>query len=319
MMNLKTVTIGLVAGLACTIFIALAGRMGVSGVPLMLASAVPIYFAALSWGTQAGMASSLIAIFATASLANPQFAVIIGFILTIPASIIGHQANLAQESDVNGELEWYPVSNLLFNLSAILTIGLIFTGYIIGYDDETLTLAITEFLKQFFLQNPPAKPLSDQEIADIAQSVVKILPFSLASVWLIAHTLNIKIAALLSRGFNLAPRPPEDIAATITLPRYALAIMLVGLVLSVILSGGLQHISAIVAGIFVTAFSIIGLGAFHLKMRSMSGGLGILIFTYVMIIIFYLPLLIFAVGGVLRTLNTKSTNNQTPSQSPPGN
>ena len=115
-MDFKTLSIAVAAGVASVLAVYSALFAGAAAIPLLALAALPIYISALAWGTFAGAAASVTAIVASALIISPQAAIIIGLGLTIPASIIGHQANLAQE-DENGNLEWYPLSQILFNFA----------------------------------------------------------------------------------------------------------------------------------------------------------------------------------------------------------
>jgi len=114
-MTPKLIAISIIAGLAASFCMVAAQSLGVIGGILLLFASLPIYFTAVSYGTHAGVASSIITIVITASIAPASTAIIAGLLFTIPASIIGHQTNLAQPHE-DGTMEWYPLSKLFFNL-----------------------------------------------------------------------------------------------------------------------------------------------------------------------------------------------------------
>ncbi len=307
-MNSKTLLIAVVAGIASAVMAIAAAGLGVAGVPLFLAASLPIYFSALSWGTIAGMAASIVAIIVASTLVGPQAAIIVGLAHTIPASILGHQANLAQPSENGGGMVWYPVSNLLFNLTILIAIGLVIAGFLIGYSEVSLTPAMSEALKEVFRLNPPPVPLSDAEIEAAARKSFSILPFIFSGIWLVVHVLNCHVAGMISRASGFLPRPADDIPLNAGLPKYSLAVFLVALMLSVLLSGVAQQIAATFAGALMMAFALVGLAAFHLRLRGNSGGLPILVLSYLLIVVFYFPLILFAVGGIMRVSTNNSKN-----------
>ena len=212
-MNMKTIIVGLMAGITSALMIIAGSRLGTAGLPLVMAGALPVYVAALSWGTTAGMAASILAIVVTSTLGSPQIAIMIGLLFTIPASVAGHQVNLAQENEA-GEVEWYPLSNVLFNMSAILTVALITAGYMTGIGGDKLLLAIDEIARQLAKTSPQAAQLSNAELTQIAKTTFKLLPFIFAGGWLVTHVLNLYVGSMISRAIGLMPRPAENIAET---------------------------------------------------------------------------------------------------------
>lgn len=311
-MDFKTITIAIVAGVAAALAVAAAMQMGPLGVPLLIAGAFPVYLATLSWGTSAGVVASVTAIFVTAGLISTPAAVSMGLLFSIPASVIGHQANLAQQND-QGTLEWYPLSNLFFNLCTVLVIGILATGYFVGYDAEVLTPNMTEAVGDALRNNSANTNLGEADIQTITAMMLRLLPFMFSGMWLIAHLLNLYLATWVARSSGMMPRPRDDIPANAGLPAYAVAFAVASVVLAVLLEGAGQQIAGVVAGIFIMAFALIGLANLHLKARGNPAGLNLLIVCYAIIIFFYLPLLLFSVGGILRVLT--NTNPNTP---PPG-
>lgn len=307
-MNLKMLLIALAAGCASALMSAASAAMGVAGVPLFLAASLPVYVAALSWGTKAGMAASISAILVAAVFAGPEFAVVVGLAHTIPASIIGHQANLAQPSENGGGMVWYPISRLLLNLSLLVPTGLVLIGMFAGYSSQAAAPAMVEGMRELLQINPPPVPLSDAELKAAAQKMVGIFPFFFSGMWLVVHILNCCVAGKLARMSGLVARPVDDIPATANLPKIALVVFLVALLLAVLLSGSAQQIAATFAGSLMMALSMVGLAALHLRLRGNSGGIGILSLSYFLIVMFYFPLILFAVGGIMRISNNNSNN-----------
>ncbi|MEM9279186.1 MAG: hypothetical protein AAGA76_11485 [Pseudomonadota bacterium] len=306
-MNVKTLGIAVAAGIACVLAIYSALHAGAAGFPLLMLGALPVYIVALGWGTHAGVAASVMAILASATLVSPQAAVAIGLSLTIPASIIGHQANLAQETG-DGQMEWYPLSQLLFNLALIISIVLVIMGYMMDYNSYSQSPEISNAVKDFLRQNPPPTPLTDEEVAQLTQSVFRLLPFMFSGIWLIVHVMNLQLAALVCRGSGILPRPKDNIPATIDMPKAGLLFLVGSLLAIIVLDGPLQSAAAVFTGVFLMAYALVGLAATHQQARNNPATYIFLILSYIIIVLFFAPLFLFAIGGVLRTFSNSKTS-----------
>ncbi len=304
-MNMKIIPIAIVAGIACALAILASITMGAPGMLLLLAGPFPIYVATLAWGTHAGVASSIMAIIVASTLISPPAAIIVGLLFSIPASIIGHQANLAQQEE-DGSMEWYPLPRLLFNLCIVLIIGLVAAGFFLGFNEQDVLPQMSEALRQLLSQNPPPVPMTDAEIDNAAKTFFSVLPFVFSGFWLAAHAINLHLAAATCRMSGLMPRPRDDIAETISLPRIAVAALLFGLLGSVVTAGPLQHIAGAIGGTFIMGFAFVGLGMLHRFARGNATGVVLLVASYVLIILFYFPLILFAMMGISRVMSNAS-------------
>ncbi len=307
-MNLKTYLIPAVAGIACVLVIAASQRAGVAGIPLLLLAPLPIYVAALGWGTQGAILACVVASVTAFVAVSPGLAALVAFAFAVPAAFIGHQANLAQQTD-DGQIEWFPLSQLLFNLALALSIGIVLVGLVAGYNIETLTPPFTDAFREMFKVNPPPVPLSDEELTQLVQRTLNLMPFIATSVWVIVHVVNLHLSAKICRASGRLPRPKDDIGESAAMPSIGLAIMLAALVGAVMLSGAAQMIAGVFAGAFITAFALVGLASIHVRARNSAAGFVFLMLTYALILFFYFPLFLYAIGGVIRTLNP---NTNTP-------
>lgn len=308
-MNTKAIGIAFVAGCACVFCIASVRTAGLAAVPFLFLASVPIYAAALSFGTIASIAASGFSILIAAILLSAEAAVFLGLAYTIPASLIGHQANLAQQNQ-DGGLEWYPLNRLFLNLCLAVGIGVISLGFLNPFNEETLLPVAREALEEVFRQNPSPTPISQAEVEQIAKSVLGLLPFMFASMWLIVHVINAHLAAMICRATGSLPRPKDNLPKQITLPVSAVIMMSFSLLACLLFSGTLLVFAKIFAGIFLTAFALIGLAGIHQFARTSDGGKIILVACYILIFLFFLPLFLLSIGGVIRSLNPNQNNPQ---------
>lgn len=306
-MNLKTLAIAIVAGLACVLLISAAGTAGTGALFLMLVAPMPIYMAAFGWGTSAAVVASLTAIIGTGIAVSPNSAVVTGLMFSIPASIIGHQANLAQ-SDDTGKLEWFPLPQLFFNLCFVVAACFAAMLIYFGYDDTKAAAlpVLSEAIGQITEQNPVFDQFNEEDIANLKVSTFNMMPFWISGLWLIIHCLNITFSAFLCRLSGLMPRPRDDIAAGVRLPVAAIGILFVALLIAFLTAGKLQYYSGAFLGTFLTAFSLVGLAMLHERARSSGAHFFLLMLSYALILFIYLPMFVFAGAGILRTF--KQTN-----------
>lgn len=306
-MTPKIIAISIIAGLASSFCMIAAQSLGVAGALLLLLASTPIYFAAVSYGTHAGLASSIITIVVTGSIASPTTAIVAGLVFSIPASIIGHQANLAQPRE-DGRMEWYPLPKLFFNLCIWLIIGCLAAAFIGGSASEAnggeLRAALVEALKQ----NPQLAQMNEQEVSAFVEYFLKIIPFIFPAMWLVIHIANYQIASTISRSMKLMPRPKDDLSAAANLPRIMIGIGVGSLVICVLASGSIQAIASIVAGVSMMALSLVGLADMRLKARNDTFLFILLVLSYIAILFFLFPIFIFAIGGVIKAYNS---NQQT--------
>ena len=309
-MSPKAIIISICAGLASALCVMASYGVGAGASPLMLIAAFPIYVATLSQGTSVGVGSSILAIMVAATAINPQVAIGLGIAFTIPASIIGHQANLAQETD--GVMEWYPLPQLFFNLCVILSIGLIVLGFISGYNPEELSPLLADAMAQALEANPPAQPLTEEQTKELTLTVFTMLPFFFAGIWLVVHIINLHLAAMVCRVSGMLPRPKDDIAVEAGLPKLAIAIMLVTLLLSFAVSGIVKFFLLVTAGVFFMAFSLLGLANLHKRARGNPAGFALVIASYGAIFFLFPVLYLFSISGILRTFTQSNNPTNTP-------
>lgn len=313
-MNVKTFAIAMAAGIASVFALYAAMRGGGLGVLLLSLIPLPIYVASLAWGTRVGVAASVAAILVAAMLISPQVAICVGLAVTIPASIIGHQANLAQPDGAGG-MEWYPISRLLFNLALILAIGIVIIGAVVSYTAITQSPEFAAVLKEqldgYLEAYPQQRPLNEEEYQQFSNLVYLFIPFVLSGIWLIIHVINIHLASMICRASKMLPRPRDDIPATANLPAIAIAIPLAAFVGAFVFDGDLALICLVLAGSFSMAFSLVGLASAHLRARSNPANFVFLILSYIFIMIALPVLFLFAVGGVARSLS-KSNHSPPP-------
>lgn len=308
-MNSKTnpLFVGLMAGATVSLGMVVFNTLGILVLIPVLFGPLPVYVAALGWGGKAGIAATLTIILFTVISADPAAGLLIGMTVAAPAALAGFQANLAQPND-EGELEWFPLSRILFWISLLIAAAIIMFGLMLEFDPEKLGPLITE---NFQNQIPSIKDNPQISLDDITRTniaILSFLPFLMPSMWIGIHMLNLLLGLRIARRLKVLARPAEDIAANLALPQFALALMVVTLIGTISTSAPISFIFSVGAGAMAMAFSIVGLAAMHTAIRNWQTGRSqVLFITYFSIIIFFIPVYLFSYAGILRTARGAKT------------
>ncbi len=312
-MDLKTISIAALAGIACVLLVSAGLHAGRSGMLLFVLAPFPVYAAALAWGTNAAIIASLVVIISAAASISPAVAVVLGLVMSLPASLIGHQANLAQP-DENGTLVWYPLDRLFFNMCMVTTAGLIAMMLYVGYDNsrDQLMPVISPMIDEMLAGSPLLAEFPKDQVEALKIKFFEFTPFIVSTAWIIVHVFNAHLAALVCRASGLMPRPADDIARTISLPPIAVGILVVSFIIAFLFDGKPGYYTAPVLGVFLTAFSLVGLADIHLRARSGGGNIMLLVVIYILIFMLQFVLYFFAFGGIRRSLATLKNHAQPP-------
>lgn len=269
----------------------------------------PIYLASQGWGTFAGFLSAVVASGIIATIANsPQDAILLNVIFLLPAAWIGHLTNLGQNlsEDGSGPMLWFPLSTILLHLTLIVILGTIIAGVMIGYSGKAFTNMFSQILTQAVLQSSELN-ISPMEIEKMAIGLAKLIPLSIAGYLVAMHTLVGVLCAKIIHQFGLLARRQTDIAASANLPFQAVGLFLGGGVGILFFGEPVNHIGSVVLGAAIMAFGLIGLADLHYKTRGRAGRSLILFAAYGAIIALTLPILIFTVTGIIRSMATIPT------------
>lgn len=251
---------------------------------LYAASALPVLISGLGWGNRASAAAVVVAAVITGLSISPQFALLMAAATLAPAAWISHLANLARPaSEIGGPdhlLAWYPLSDILMQLCAMVAAGTVLTGYVVGYGPELVGRVVEAMMSSVAAADPTFRP--DPEVtARTTALLVKLLPASQGALWaLILFGLYYAASRIVSAA-RKGLRPREDMPSALKMNRLSLFAMLAGLVLS-FLSGPLSYVGATVAGAFGAGFLMAGFATLHLKARGKAWKVPGLILAYLL-------------------------------------
>jgi len=294
----QTVLVGLVAGLAAALLFVSPLGGTLLALPLFVLSALPIAIAGLAWS---GLASAVAA--ATA-------AAVVGLAIAPPAGLIHlalfgapmawacRLALLSRTDETTGTTEWYPIGRILLQATAIIAVGVVVVGFIVGYDPEALSAEITAALADWLAQSPDAPaPPSPAELEPFVRLNVAAMPYTMAAMVVIIFVFDMWLAARIAEASGRLSRP-RDRLWTAVLPVEAVAIFVVAAVAAFV-PGIVGHVAAAVAGAFGGALALIGLAVLHATTLHSTVRILILVAVYVVLVFFGgLPLIVLALLGI---------------------
>lgn len=301
MMNSKTLIFGIIAGLASAVLAAIAlTRPGLLTLLIYVAS-VPVFFASFSRGSLAGIIAAAIAILSTGIAAGMPIAAIIGLTIVGPAAYAGHLAGLSRQGD-DGALYWYPLSEILFRLALAVIAAYILIGLWFGYDVTQIATEIERFIRQVMTVQEPSLS-AEQETAIRYNSIfyATLLPLIIPAFSLAVLVWNMSLAEKLARRKSLMQRPKDNIAADSGLPKMALALFVVAIILAALIPS-LQSAAFVVAGTMGMALAMIGLAVLHYFTWGRKARSQILFLTYMATILLSMPLFLFLIVGIAELL-----------------
>ena len=305
----STWIIALLAGVAGGLM-ALAGfNAGNMAVFLLFTAPTAVYIAALGWGPMAGLVAALVATgvsYYDSSIAGPAAS---GALLFLPAAWAGHLANLARRDAISpngGETTvWFPLSGILLRLMLALTAGFIVTGWAMGYSGARVAAAFSEIMGEAFEANPELGVPTSELLERRAATYATLIPLVIPAIWLMMQVLVMHVSAVIVRQSGRLARPAEDIAATVNLPLEALTLPLAGIAGMTVLSGPAFDIAAVATGIGIAGFGLVGLAELHFVSRGRPGRGVMLFISYLVLILFYFPMLVFAIIGARRAIRNR--------------
>jgi hypothetical protein len=294
--------VGILAGLAAALLSA--GAIVQSGAAMFLyfLTPLPIFIAALGWGTAAGIIAAVAATAAIA-FAAPMGALLVALTSIIPATMGAYLAGLARPaSEMGGPQDatlWYPLPDIIFRLALMVAAGLIIIGIMIGFGQDLAREFADAIMTGLSQANPEFTP--SPEMRDtLASTMVVALPAIQGATCLIALVGNFYLALRITAVSGRLRRPRDDWPATLRMPRTGLLLFAVSLALA-FLSGGIGHAATAVAGALGAGFLLAGFAIMHFRTRGAPWRPIALWLAYVAVALFAFVLFLFLIVGLFDT------------------
>ncbi len=310
----KMLLIGLVAGITAALLVFGAGAQPSFAAVLYAASALPILLAGLGWGNLCVVIAIATAAAIGAVFVSPSFAVVMTAVTLAPAGWISHLANLGRPaSEIGGPshlMAWYPLSDIMLQLCALVAVGVIIVGFMVGYGPHLTDQLVDLMMEQMQAQQPELAS-SAEVVAQTKRLVVLVLPMTQGGLWVLflfsAYYVATRIVAASGRGL----RPREDMPSSLRMNRYAIFAFLAGLAACFV--GGLPAlIGATVVGTFGAGFLISGFAVLHFRTRGKPWRMPALILAYLASTML-LPAFLIVVLGLA---DTRRAISLTPGRNP---
>jgi hypothetical protein len=315
----KDFGVGVLAGLAAALLSIGVIAQSTLAMTLLLFSPLPIFVAALGWGTATGFIAALSMAVIVSVLAAPTAALVLVLIIALPAAAAAYFTGLARPaSEVGGPSDayvWYPLADTLLRLTLIVAAAFIAIGMLIGYGDEFAQALIKSLSQQLAATNPQLAP--NAEVAQgLAEFVVRALPAIQPAVWVILIVGNLYIALRLTAASGKLRRPKDDWPRALRMPRTGLFVFAVACA-ACFLPGGIGYAATAIAGALGAGFLMAGFAIMHARTRGATWRPIALWLAYLAVIIFTFTLFFFLVAGLFDTSRSapvsKAGNNTPPS------
>ena len=303
--NGQLLLIGVIAGLTAALLVLGANAQPSFSSILYAASALPVLIVGLGWGNVAAIAAVATAAIIGAIVVSPLFAVAMAVFTLLPAGWLSHLANLARPaSEIGGPddlMAWYPLSDILLHLCALVSVAVIFLGVMIGYGPE-LTGQMIDVLIASVADRDPTLAADPASIEQIKGMMLLLLPIVQGGMWVLMLFAAYYIAMRVVSASGRALRPREDLPSSLRMNRNATYVFLAGIVACFV--GGVPAlIGATICGTFGAGFLLAGFGALHLRTRGKDWRLPVLVLAYVSAPM-VLPAFIILVLGLADTRRT---------------
>jgi hypothetical protein len=316
----QSLLVGLVAGIASALLVLGSGDFSALSILLSACATLPILIAGLGWSNMAGATSVISAAVIVGVTLSPLAAAMVAVTTLLPAAWIAHLSNLARPAEElggpEGQLAWYPLSDILLHLCALVSASLIILGYAVGYGEDIVREIVDNLISILAVQNPEFQP-DEVYRNDMIGFMTRFLPALQALMWVGILFGTWYLASIIVRASGRGKRPADVIPASLRMSRLSMLIFAAGLALSFV-GGAAGLIGSTISGAFAGGFMLAGLAMFHHRTIGRTWRFLALWSTYAAVfILFPLPLIIFLFAGLFETARTSplsqsgsNSNNQ---------
>ena len=315
----KDIGVGVLAGLAAALLSVGVITQSTLAMALLLFSPLPIFVAALGWGTAAGFIAALSMAIAVSVLAAPTAALIVVLITALPAAAAAYFTGLARPADeIGGPKDvyvWYPLADTLLRLALIVGTSFIVIGVMIGFGDDLAGELAKSLGQQLAASNPELA--SNADVAqNMAEFVVRVLPALQPAIWMMVIVANLYLALRLTAASGKLRRPKDDWPRALRMPRPALIIFAAACA-ACFLPGGVGYGATAIAGALGAGFMMAGFAMLHARTRGAPWRPVALWFAYLAVMLFAFVLFLFLLAGLFDTSRnapvSKAANTTPPS------
>ncbi len=283
------IPIGIGAGLASALLVAVVTQGTGLALMLFLLAPVPVLVAALGWDHRAGLVAALTGGLAIAVLAAPLAGLSFALATALPAWWLAYLALLGRPRE-DGSIEWYPLGNLLAWIAGTAALTYLAAAILPDFNFASYEAASREAAEAVLRlqtgtpEGADIPPFGDIPAQDVVERLAAATPVFAAQGFTIILTLYVWMSAKIVSASGRLARPWPFIPATL-MPRGAMLVLAGAALAAALLDGFIGVIGLALTGGLVMAFGIQGLAAIHEMTLGRSGRMLILILTYVLILL----------------------------------
>ncbi len=302
-MNMRNYAFGAGCGAVSALLFAVIATSSPLAFPLYLVAPLPILIATLGFTHQAGLTAALVAFLVTSLVFSPLAGTVHALSIGFPSWLMGYLALLARSTENSENAEWYPLGRLLM-WNVALSVMLTFTGALmLGTDYPSFVASFEELIGEMITLEPAlfgTLATGDQAgtIAAIANVMALLAAPISAAISTTLSVLLLYIAGRIVKASGRLPRPWPDLAS-VSLPKVALPVFLLCLMLTATASDFAGLFGRIGFAALLIAYCLQGLAILHKISRPIKSRRAILVMIYsVFVLLPGWPILGFAVLGI---------------------
>ncbi len=318
--SVKTIAVGLCAGLASAILVISPVGGTALAVPLTLVIGLPLVIASLGWGAPAAIIAVLAGVGALAA-ASPLLALDFAVFFAPPAVIGSHMlglsrrivADMSQPAPAGSAVEWYPLGRIAVLVAGAVVAGAVVMAIAHGFNPSDLTPEQIDRLTEAYATaveavgdqgTRPTKEDLQPALRELVPAMMSALPFVFCAVWTVVALANLYLGAWITAQSSRLARPWEDVAA-FEPPRWVFGLFLAAAATTA-MEGTAGSIAAALAGALAVVLILVGLAVVHTITRGWPVRVGLLAAIYVFVGLFALPLLLLGIAELFLRLRMRA-------------
>jgi hypothetical protein len=263
--------IALAAGSASALMYASVVSGALISLLLFCLAPLPLMVAALGWGPLSATIGGITAAAALGAIFGLPHCIAFAVTVALPAWWLGHLVLLGRPLPNTGSgngaapaapnLEWYPLGRILLWIAGFAVLTTMTALFTFGTDAASITGAIRELFQQSVQAMAPRDAASTDESERLIDAIVTLVPITSAIMATAMLTLNLWLAAKITKTSGRLHRSWPDLKST-ALPPMALAAMCVAVAFC--FAGGLLAIVAQVGtAALMMSYALAGFAVLH--------------------------------------------------------